>query len=466
MNAASLDCLATCDGALPSTNGIDRRLRPGRGFCTWVGLGLVWLLVGLELGAVEPQTIRSQSGQFTIQGLTLVGAPVHRAVPGSEAYLRLDPTLLAVSCERIKEGILGHLGMEDRWRDQILIGIRTVRQNDEPILVHATRYADRWQYLIQTPEHVPRDRFLKTVVRVILLEIANRPSRVHAVEFPAWLGEGLAEVIASETLIRFTLEANQGLFEQSSRRDPLVEVRRLLQARPPLTLDELNWPTPEQLEGQAGLMYASCSHLLVHELLRLRDGEKCLRRMIEAMAGHWNWQTAFFEGFQPHFNHMLDLDKWWSLVLVQNAGRALSFTWSAAESWEKFDNILSIPVEVRLKSNELPMTTSTSLQNALRQWEHRRQLPMLATKLNYLHALRLRVAQELMPLLDDYRQVIAAYLQSRSRPAPHPPGESFAAKTNDATLAAAIARLDELDQRREVLRGKMTPVTAAVPTPP
>src|ERR1043166_3369278 len=84
-------------------------------------LALAFLCAIHRALAVDPVTLRSHSGQFLVRGLPLMRrAPV--ADTNSEvAYVRLDPTLLAVSCERVKSALLEELGMKDQWRGKILV---------------------------------------------------------------------------------------------------------------------------------------------------------------------------------------------------------------------------------------------------------------------------------------------------------------------------------------------------------
>jgi hypothetical protein len=44
-----------------------------------------------------------------------------------------------------------------------------------------------------------------------------------------------------------------------------------LQSGQALTVDQLNWPGADQLEGAQWERYEACAHLFVRELLRLKD---------------------------------------------------------------------------------------------------------------------------------------------------------------------------------------------------
>src|SRR2546426_9081539 len=64
-------------------------------------IAAILLCVACRSGfSIEPVALRSYSGQFFVRGLPL-GAPLIASAPTSSvSYVRLDPTLLAVSCER------------------------------------------------------------------------------------------------------------------------------------------------------------------------------------------------------------------------------------------------------------------------------------------------------------------------------------------------------------------------------
>src|SRR5262245_15024302 len=82
----------------------------------WFGLvaaACFGFVASLRAAAPEPVVVRSQSGQFIVRGLPM-GAPVSGYSTSAVAYLRLDPTLTAVSLERIRHAVLTELGLPDK----------------------------------------------------------------------------------------------------------------------------------------------------------------------------------------------------------------------------------------------------------------------------------------------------------------------------------------------------------------
>ena len=115
------------------------------------------------------------------------------------------------------------------------------------------------------------------------------------------------------------------------------------------------------------------------------------------------------------------------------AGRALLFA-------SGFDNL----------TNDLPLHAEVSLQTVIREWEPNRQAQALTQTLRELGLLRLRIAQEYVSLLQDYYQVVQAYVQELTRGSTSPLSVKRAARMRATEFA--VQQLDLLDARRLALR--------------
>src|SRR5207249_10004805 len=115
----------------------------------------------------------------------------------------------------------------------------------------------------------------------------------------------------------------------------------------------------------------------------------------------------------PHFQRLIDVDKWWLLHVVHLTGQGQMSAWVRAESCKQLDDILTTPVQVRLSPQELPLATQAKLQSILAEWDFQRQRPLLLQKMNLLAALRRRASEDSAALVDDYRQILDAYLDRR-----------------------------------------------------
>jgi hypothetical protein len=401
--------------------------------------------------------VRSRSAQFVVRGVPvseLLAPPAFSKQ--DQGYVHLDPMVAAVSCERIKDALLQELGVEDLWRGTIYVVLHPVQRDAEPIRVTSLRFNDGWSYRLNMPDVVDKERFVRAVVQALLQEMVNRTAGERPTELPHWLVHGLAAQLQAPGVAPLALEPATWSLLTERDPDPLQAVRERLRGRAPLSFTELSWPGDEQLAGPLLQVYQGSAHLFVNELLRLPRGRQCLGRMIRFLPEHLNWELAFLRAFQPHFARLADADKWWALVLVRFIQQDQNAAWPAFQAWQKLEDILLTPVQVRLDSKELPMSTAMKLQRLLAEWPSDRQVPMLLEKVNYLQALRLRAAPEVARMVDAYAEVLGAYLMKRSQnerqTQPKTAPRSLKLLVNDT-----VKRLDALDEQRELARRRSDP---------
>lgn len=409
-----------------------------------------------------PQSVvlRSQSGQFVVRGLPMGAAPVGHSPTSQVSYLRVDPALLAVSCDRIKQALLSELEMKDNWQGTITVTLHPVRDYDEPIDIISRRFRNGWAYNLHVPDWVERTRLVHAVVQVLLQEISTRRARDHAPELPPWLLDGITAILERASLSTLTLEPETWIMRQREKNaDPLRQVRELLRARAPLTFNELNWPSEEQFTPENIDVYRACSQLFVCELLRLKNGPARLSQMLLTLPESLNWQTAFLTAYRSQFRSLLEVEKWWSLSVVHITSRDLMFSWTREQAFLQLDDALVVSAEVRLNAGELPMNAQVKLQQVIAEWAPSRQTAILMQKLNLLHNLRMRAPQEMMDLVDRYRTVLEHYVKNRRATGEGPFGRHPLSK--DRVLAGeTIKKLDGLDVQREVLRSSTNAVPA------
>jgi len=419
---------------------------------------------------VAPRICASRSGQFLIRA---AGGPlVPRGLSNLEtnqSFIQLEPALLAVSCDRIQQSLGRQLGATAPWSGRIYVAVLPARSAEDPITVTSERFRDGWRYRVDMPAVVERSRYVRALVQVLLLEMANRKAGERSAELPAWLSEGFSRQLLASTNseLEIILPPPQatpgGMLVRSTmvntrRGDPLAEAHKWLSAGSPLTFQELSWPSPEQVSGEAGAVFACSAQLFVTELLKLPDGPACLRAMLEDLPRYYNWQYSFLKAFRSRFQRPLDVEKWWALQVVHFTGRELTQTWPPEQSWHKLDELVRSAVEVHVGTNELPLQAEVKLQTIIRQWDGSRQTQALQGKIRELESLRLRLAPELVPLADQYRQVLTAYLQSREQ------GGSFLGLGKRAARRRAaeetLRKLDALDVQRAGVRPSVKPAPA------
>jgi len=407
-------------------------------------------------------SVQSVSGQFVVTGpeqfSPLVRLP---AVAANTNLVRLDPAVLSVSAERIKDSLRHQLGIEPSatWQGKIFLALHPAQSLDEKVTIVAQPFLNSWNYRVQLPDVLPQASFLRAMTTVLLLELANRNAAgAHIAEIPAWLTEGLAEQLSADDLPEIILSAPGKLINGLPQNrvvatqrglDPLADARRVLRDHTALTFNELSWPTDIELNAGDGGVYRASAQLFVSELLQLKVGPAHLRTMLAALPGCYNWQTAFQSAFRDDFPRPLDVEKWWALQVVSFAAHGPGPRWTPAVSREKLDEILSVPVEVWTASNTLPARTEVSLQAVIRNFEPSRQTAILQIKLRDLQLAQLRMAAPLAVLTDQYRQAVAGYLGENKDVRHFPWGKHPSPQKTGARTT--LKKLDELDTQRRTI---------------
>jgi hypothetical protein len=419
-----------------------------------------------------PFITRSQSGQFIIHaGQVKIPFAPGVNLDSNSNYVRLDAARLTVSCERVKDVLWHNLGTTAPWQSKIHLYLHAAHGLDETISLTSEQFKGGWQYGVYLPDLVERARYARAMVQVLLLEMANRNAQTHSAEVPLWLTEGLTQMVLADRLTGLVppppARGGKGLDGLNVARTsvdiktnlPLAHARDELQMDHPLTFDELSWPSDDQLSGRAGEIYRGSAHFFVAELTRLQDGRGCLRKMIEDLPSYYNWQFAFLRAFQGSFSSQLEVEKWWALRFVKLTDEQLTQTWPLAESCQKLDQALVSSIQIRTRSDELPLRSEATLQTILREWDSPRQTQALRSKLTELTLLRLRAAPDVAALAEEYRQTIENFLQS---PVQEPTVSKSGKKSAISRIALeTIKRLDALDLRRDALRRGSIPVAAA-----
>ena len=423
------------------------------------------------------------SGQFFVSARSSSTPGQSKELAVEPNMVTLQPALTAVSCERTKQELLRLLGMRDQWQGKIFVTLQAAQSTDDCAVVAPERFAGNWNYGVWLPDVVDRDRFVEAVVRVCLVEIANRNATSRSTEIPEWLVQGFTRQLigaSAEPLVlappdekvnglnvkrlRVELSDNPMLSGPNMRKmNPLADAIATIHTNSPLSFDELSWPTDEELSGSERDIFNSSAQLFVAELLRLKNGPASLRTMLGELSGHLNWQLAFLDAFHGTFESALDVEKWWSLELVQFSGRDLLHLWTPEESWRQMDAFFRFPIDVQIGPGA-PMRTEIKFQTIIRGWSRARQLEMLKQKLWDLDLLRMHLAPEFIPLVDDYRRVLQGYYNKRFASG-HMLPQSAPLMTK--AVEEAVQQLDALDDRRAAMRPEaQAPVASTVEPAP
>jgi hypothetical protein len=410
----------------------------------------------------------SVSGQFVVTGSRQFSQlALMPEVATNDNFVRLEPALLAVSAERFRNALLWKLGVNSGspWSGKIFLALHPARSLDENVTVTSERFGDGWIYRVALPDVLSRERFARAMTGVLLLELANQRAGSRCAEVPAWLSEGLSQELLAERLQEIILsvpdQVVNGLpverVDTTARGlDSLTGARRVLQRVPALTFAQLSWPTDAQLSGEDGGVYRASAQLFVDELLGLKDGAAKLRAMLESLPRFYNWQTAFQTAFRKNFSSPLDVEKWWALQTVSFAARSPGAQWTASVSREKLDEILSVPVEMRAASNNLPARAEISLQAVIRNFNPAQQAEILRVKLRDIELAQLRMSPVLATLTAEYRNALADYL-GENAPRRATVWNKHASAPKKVSARDTLRTLDALDARRRVVEAAVKP---------
>jgi hypothetical protein len=415
---------------------------------------------------------RSLTGQFLVQDTRRAGPSDAALRLGTNpTFVVLDPTLLAVSAERIKQLLGRELGTAAPWQSRIHLTIYPAPEPNSPVTITSESFRDGWEYFLKCPDVLARREYVRAIVQSLLLEMANRNARQHGAELPTWLVEGVTEQLFTSSEMEIVLPPPRKsvngvlvLFTGTNGilPNPLQPARDMLRSHPMLTFEDLSWPSDDLLNGDSSDVYARSAQLFVSELLKLKGGQTCMRAMLEKLPDYYNWQFAFLGAFSKWFQRTLDVEKWWALRFVHFTEREVTQNWPVNESWQKLEEILRPAVQVRAGTNDMPLRSDVPLQTIVREWDPPRQAQALKSELNDLDVLRYRLAPPLAGLADGYHQTIQTYLATKTK-------AGFLHRKKSAekrALEDVLKQLDALDARRAWLRPPEQPVAAQVSPSP
>lgn len=426
-----------------------------------------------QLTLPDVVSTRSISGQFAViaeqQISSLANEP---SVATNSDYVRLEPALLAVSAERIKQSLWRQLDVNDsHWRGQIFLALHPAHSLDENVRIVSSRFNHAWIYRVELPDILTRARFARALTGVVLLELANRSAGERSAEIPDWLVEGFSEQLLAQSLSALILsspeKSRSGVLENRIIRsqrgwDLLAGAQRVLKDQPALTFDQLSWPTDKELADDDGGVYRASAQLFVHDLLDLKNGAAELCAMLQSLPHFYNWQLAFYRAFKTDFSEPVDLEKWWALKVVSFAAHDGGPTWTPAASRARLAEILSVPVDYRSASNNLPAHAEVSLQEIIRNFSPQRQISILQTKLRDLQLAELQMPPKFAELTGQYRQALAGYLGEKKSPRWLVVGKHFFASDKNTT-SSTLKKLNALDARRRAMELALENNAAGMP---
>jgi len=417
----------------------------------------------------DKTAVSSVSGQFLVS-MTGEVPPFRNLNPNNADtnIVQLKPAFLAVAAERFKIAVREQLGVAPTadWSGKVYLRIHPARTLDETVTIASSHFLNRWNYEVDFPDLLSKTRLARAFTGIVLLEMANRRPAAdgHSAELPPWLVDGMAQQVLAlegDTVVLSAPVRNdpnvgerEGLaitrLNQAKRGvDTLAHARQLLQSLPVLTFDELSWPTDKQRQGADNGAYFASAQFFQYELLQLKNGKDKLRNMLASLPNYYNWQTAFYQAYSDQFKWPLDVEKWWSLCVVDFAARAPGPRWTTDISIVRLEQLVSVPVEYRNDSNAMPVHAEISLQNAIRSLDPEQRDQVLQLKMRDFALVELRLAPPFGDLADSYRRALADFFGENTQPPPPSVTRKHSLFRNRrASAEITLAKLDALDRAR------------------
>ncbi len=394
------------------------------------------------------EQIISQSGQIVIHGKPL---PYAANYPFSNGAIQLQPELLAVSAERIKQALLRQLNLADRYERKIHFLFPPQASKASGITVVSVRNLDGWQFELALPSQVEPLILIRGIVQALLQEIAQRSGGPRQAEIPAWLVEGLSLELLAANGSQFILHPESHL-DWMVKYDPLFEARNYFKTNSALSFTELSLPSAAQLSKTNSKAFQYSAQLFTHELLSMQKGQAAMVGFLSRLSYCWNWQTAFFQTYSPVFTRMIDVEKWWTLALLQFGRGEKGEDLTGSKGFARLEEILRAPASLRFYTNQVPATRIFTLQEVLRQWNEADQAAILPAKITDLKLARYVLNAPMATVALEYAAVLADYLDRRAQ-LHYVPSLNIQPETRlELLVGETIKKLDQLDLRLARLR--------------
>lgn len=399
----------------------------------------------VSCGIVGADSVASVSGQFVIHGSAIALPPERNLNTNAPTRISATPQMVAVAAERVKRGLLSDLGLSDAYRDRVHIVITPPYLRENSVTIVSRVYADGFHYQLSIPPRIEPRMLIKSIVQVLLLEMANRRDSRPA-ELPTWLVEGLAQHVVSRIGPLVIINRRMATYTITGY-DRLRTARETLQTNTCLTFHELSFPNPWTSQTDERV-YQSSAQLFVSELLKLRGGRQLLAAFIARLPDSLNWQTTFYQVYEAHFSSALEVEKWWALSWTDFHLLGPRENWPLSLSLQKLQGILLTTAEFRASRDSLPEKREVSLQTVIQQPAFAVQEEVLAEKMNQLYFLSFNMPPQAQALAAEYQEVIQDYLRQRSGRNVQPGLRRDLEQSRGFLLRSTVRRLDELDQRR------------------
>ena len=397
----------------------------------------------ISLQAEPPRrSILSKSRQYTISSTLVQSQPVP---PGKTQpipdRIYLSPYKLAHFAGAVKDQVLRQLQLPPReqWIGRIHLNIVPGKLGD-PIIFERKRFINRWQYRLDLPEVMNGRELAQVIVAVQLEEYAARNSN-NAPPMPAWLIEGITEIILQSSgpilYVPFQSAAGGALNFQFSN-NPMEASRKTIQASQPISFLDISLPPGAMQTDTGRLTLRAHSHLLTVKLLAKSDGVKRMKFFLRELHKHKNNQHALLTAF--NYKTMLEAEQWWILAQTQFRSRDAFNRWIPGIAMTHLADALQVNVMRAPETGTTPKQDLVSIQKFLRTGTHEEHQRKLAPLMQKLTVIQLSSPPKTARLVRDYRTALGLYLGQKTklnlRPKP---------SARKALLELTVQQLNDLD---------------------
>jgi hypothetical protein len=404
----------------------------------------------------DADTFLSHSGQIVVHGSATGGFRPRSTGTNGVAFIEAEPQVVALMGERVSRALMQDLQVPRTFQDKIHATVFDWAQPGALIGLLTQVHTDGFQYMLTVPRHVEGNKLLKGLLQVLLLEYANRGSRRTA-ELPNWIVEGMLRQIQTTVVPTYVVN-RKPMTIVTSGYDRLGATRDYLQTNTPITLRELSFTDLTKVSPEERTQFEASSHLLVHQLLRLKGGPALLAQFLRTLPHTLNWQTAFYSVYKQYFAGPLEFEKWWMLTWVEFKHGRGQEGWPLPVTLDRLESVLLTAMEVRVEAGSIPVQREASLQEFLQLADFATQKELLGQKLQQMFFMSLSVPEQALPLWMAYQRTLENYLQKRSVNDTQPLLKNYSEQRIEDLVKSAVQTLDELDAARTELKAGRVPV--------
>ena len=194
------------------------------------------------------------------------------------------------------------------------------------------------------------------------------------------------------------------------------------------------------LRGIKGNGRRDCEEPNILEVRRAGSEETRVRSY--SVSPRFNGET------RAQFPRLLDVEKWWAVVLVNFTGLDPMNAWSTSVAAAKLDEVLRPAVLVGASRKDLPRRARLPLQQIISEWDYLRQRMLVKQATAQLLILRMKMPPEMVALVDEYRSVLESYLKRRDQAGAGRALSGVPATRADLLVHEVVKKLNDLDQVR------------------